>query len=249
MKVQAAALVVAVLFYSLSGMGDEIVTHQKSTTPEKYSAGTPAESVALDPSLKPENPDEYADVYKDMGVVQRKAMKKKGSFLISAYGSFDFSDGPYTMYSLNVNPGYALSDTWEVYLNYAPVFFVSPRQIVSKIESLTLANGQQAGVDAPRPTTAFGAEILWAPMYGKDSFGLRAIVRSDTFLKLGVSDILYDGGGNGLRFILGFGKTFFLGPKCGLRLTVDGGDVQTILDNVKSFQLMALIETGFVFYL
>lgn len=206
---------------------------------------------ALDTGLKPDTPsgnEEIAQVFKDMGVVQRRAMEKGGRFLFSSFGSFDFSDGPYTLYSFNTNPGYAVSDFFEIYANLAPVFVSSARDIVKKVGGLTLANGQTASIVAAKPKTQFGAELLWAPAYGKDSLGLRSIVRSDTFLKLGVGRINYDAG-NGMRFVLGVGKTFFLGKTVGLRGVVNLGHVQTIVDGAKAFRTMALLEAGMMFYL
>src|SRR4051812_16628463 len=89
---------------------------------------------SLDHSLKPTHPSEDVGVFEDMVVVQRKAMQKANRFLLSTYGAFDFSDGPYTMYGFHINPGYALSDFWEIYLNFAPFFVNNARSIVSKLQ-------------------------------------------------------------------------------------------------------------------
>ena len=42
-----------------------------------------AQETPLDKSLAPVDDDSYSNVFKDMGVVQRRAMKKSGKFLIS----------------------------------------------------------------------------------------------------------------------------------------------------------------------
>ena len=90
--------------------------------------------------------------------------------------------------------------------------------------------------------------MIWAPLYGKDSLGVRSIVRSDTFFKFGVMWIMY-GHGDGSRFQLGVGKTYFVGKQVGLRVTASGNYVQTIVDKVKDFTPIFMLEAGVVGYL
>jgi len=191
--------------------------------------------------------EEIASVYKDMGVLQRRAMPKAGRFLISSYGSLDFSDGPYSMYGLNLNPGYAFSDFFEVYLNFVPLYINTARSIVGKVESLTLANGEKATILFSKPKMSYGGELLWAPAYGKDSIGSRRVVRSDTFFKLGASMVKYEDD-SGLRFLLGVGKTFFWPKYFGFRIAAVGSYQQTILDGEKGYRFYAIAEAGVVGY-
>jgi outer membrane beta-barrel protein len=208
-----------------------------------------AADTPLDKNVRPAGEaDEIPNVFRDMGVVQRRAMPKAGRFLFSSYGGFDFSDGPYTNYSLNVNPGYAINDFFEVYFNFAPKFLVMQRSIVDAVRSLTLKNGDRADIVAATPERQLGAELLWAPAYGKDSLGLKMIIRSDTFLKAGVSMVTYDMGSR-MRFVLGVGKTYFLNNSWGVRVCVDYGYLQTYQDNKETTRNMALVEAGAVFYL
>jgi len=202
----------------------------------------------LNKDLLTDRKDNIPAVFRDMGVIQRRAMSKSGKFLLSTFGNFDFSDGPYTNYGLNINPGYAFSDFFEVYLNYAPAFLISPRSIVQIVSELELSNGKRAEIVAGRPQSQIGFDILWAPTYGKDSIGLKKIIRSDTFLKLGFAKVSYDAG-DGNKFQLGVGKTYFLNSFLGLRVSMSLGYVQTIINDRKSYRGMALIDGGFVLYL
>lgn len=202
----------------------------------------------LDKSVRPNDRDEIPNVFRDMGVVQRRAMPKVGRFLISSYGGFDFSDGPYTNYALNVNPGYAVSDFFEIYFNYVPMFFVSPRSIVQTVAELQLANGKAAEIEAAKPVSQMGVELLWAPAYGKDSLGIRTIIRSDTFMKFGYSKVTYDTGESGSKFQVGVGKTYFVSSFLGLRAAVNFGYLETIVQGLKAFRGMALIDGGIVVY-
>ncbi len=208
-----------------------------------YAADAP-----LNKQLEPPPNDEVSNVFRDMGVVQQRAMKKGGRFLFSLYESLDFSDGPYTNYSINLNPGYAISDFFEIYINYVPAFQVSARSIVGLVQNLQLANGATATLVEAKPQSQYGLELLWAPAYGKDSIGIHHVIRSDTFFKLSVGQVNYDTD-TGLRFVLGVGKTYFLTNWLGLRFTVDYDDQQTVLNSVKAFQSFLLIEAGFMFYL
>lgn len=213
-----------------------------------FSASAQTET-PLDRSLRPpmDADTEISPLYREMGVVQRRAMPKDGRFLLSSYGSFDFSDGPYTYYGFNFNPGYAFSDFLEVYLQTTPFFFSSARDIVEKVAALQLNGGARASITAARPKQQYGVEVLWAPLYGKDSMGIKRVLRSDTFFKFGVAQIRYDSD-TGLRFIAGVGKTFFLGRSLGLRVSANATYWQTIVDNVKSFRTIAVLEGGVVGY-
>ncbi len=202
----------------------------------------------LDASVRIGSDDEVSNVFRDMGVVQRKAMRKRGRFLLSTYGTLDFSDGPYTSYSISINPGYAISDFLEIYAQFSPLYIVNKRSIVDLVSSLTLQGGQQATITAARPKYQYGIEVLWAPLYGKDSLGMNTIIRSDTFLKFGASQIQYDTT-RGMGFKLGLGKTFFLGKYMGLRFCIDYGYIQSVVNNEKSFKGVLLSELGVNFYL
>lgn len=215
-------------------------------------SAAPANAQSKNPisdDLKPpeESLDEVAAVYKDMGVLQRPAMSKKGRFLVSSYGSLDFSDGPYSMYGLHVSPGYAISDSFEIYFNFVPLYINSARSIVEKVEGLTLANGQKATILFSKPKMDYGAELLWAPAYGKDSVGSRHVVRSDTFFKVGSSLVQYETT-SGMKFTFGMGKTFFWPKHFGFRIAAMGYYQQTVLDGSKAFRFYANAEAGVVGY-
>ncbi|MBI4924491.1 MAG: hypothetical protein HY843_01090 [Bdellovibrio sp.] len=212
-----------------------------------------AGDLPLDQSLKPEQvfgntQEDISGVFRDMGIVQRKAMNKAKKTLVSTYVGMDFSDGPYSMYGVNMNLGYALSDFFEVYFNFVPAFINSKRSIVDKVGTLTLLNGEKASITMGLAKLQYGAELLWAPLYGKDSLGTRAIVRSDTFIKLGFMLIQYDIG-QGMKFHLGVGKTYFISKWLGFRVAASTNYVQTIVDNVKSFNPALVFELGIIGYL
>ena len=71
---------------------------------------------------------------------------------------------------------------------------------------------------------------------------------SDTFFKFGAAKVKFEND-TGNRFVLGVGKTLFLARWLGLRVCVDYGYMQTIVNEVKSYKSMALVEAGLVFYL
>jgi outer membrane beta-barrel protein len=210
-------------------------------------AGTPAPGqTPLDTHLEPTT-DEKSNLLQDMGVVQKKAMRKRQRFLLSTYLSLDFSDGPYTNYSIHANPGYAFSDFFEMYVSFAPAYLVSPRSIVKRVESLQTPSGGYYTITAERPKSEYGLEFLWAPFYGKDSFGISSIIRSDTFFKLGLTQVKYETV-SGMSYKLGVGKTFFFGQMAGFRFCMDYNYVQTVINSQKSFQTEALAELGLMFY-
>lgn len=199
----------------------------------------------LDKGLAPKTEEEVSNVFREMGVVQKRAMAKSERFLISSYGTLEFSDGPYANYSFHINPGYAISDFFEIYLNFVPFFIRSPRALVDRLRTLT----PPVTVTASRPQMQFGLEALWAPLYGKDSLGISRVIRSDTFIKFGASMTTFEDGQSGLDFKLGAGKTFFVTKSAGFRFCLNWGIGQQIVDQQKSFRNMFLTELGMNFYL
>lgn len=192
--------------------------------------------------------DEVSAVFEDVVVVQRKAKDKARKVLFNVYGSFDFSDGPVTMYGLNTNVGYAISDFWEIYLNFVPAFITNERSIVKKVSSLKLDANTYASIKYAKPVNQTGVELLWAPAYGKDSWGPKSLVRSDTFFKLGVATIKYEDGESGLRYTLVLGKTYFLADWFNLRVGAGMAEVQQVIDNEKDFRNVAILEAGWIYY-
>ena len=203
-------------------------------------------ATGLDETLEPTK-EESSNVFSEMGVVQKKAMRKGGRFLLSSYMALDFSDGPYTSYSLHLNPGFAISDFFEIYASIAPQYFVSPRQIVGIVNGIPVQGGGTYTIVEARPKYEYGIELLWAPLYGKDSFGVSRVIRSDTFLKVGASQVTYDST-TGMSFRLGVGKTFFLGKWLGIRFCLDYDYVQTVIDSKKKYNGLLLTELGTMFY-
>ncbi len=183
-----------------------------------------------------------------MVVVQRKAKEKRNKILFSTYLQFDFSDGPITMYGLNTNFGYAFNDFFEVYLNLVPVFLSEERNIVDRVESLTLQGGGQATLTYAKPEYQYGIEALWLPAYGKDSWGPKQIVRSDTFFKFGAAQILYEDNETGLRFTSAIGKTYFISSYFNFRFAAGVSYLQTIVDAEKDFRTIGILEFGSVYY-
>lgn len=206
-------------------------------------------SRAID-ALKPEFNESYEipELYREMGVVQRKAFVKEGRFLFDSRFSMDFSDGPYTMYAVEVNPGYALGNDWELYANLVPFFISNPRNIVDQISSLRLEDGSQATVDFSLPRFQWGAELVWTPGYGKESILGSFIVRNDTLLKIGAAMTHYEGG-TGLKFSGGIGKSYYLTRFLSYRFLATGAMAQTILNGAKSFGFVAYLQLGMVLYL
>lgn len=204
----------------------------------------------LDPRLKLNNQDEVSAVFEGVVAVQRKAKVKKGAFLFSPLFSFDFSDAPYTQYSLQLNFGYAFSEDFELYLAYSPVFIASERNLSKQIK--TVSNGAFA-IDAEKPESFLGIEVNWIPIYGKDSWGPYNIVRSDTFVNFSYGQITYEQS-QGSKMKLALGKTFFFSEQLNFRVQAGPSFVETFSSTTtnpvtkKETITVGLIETGFVFY-
>jgi hypothetical protein len=203
----------------------------------------------LDKSVAPSKADEIPGVFKNMVVVQRKAKKKANKWLFSPYATLDFSDGPITAYALNTDIGYAISDFWEVYLNAVPYFMTIERPIVQKVKDLgPLANGQLPEITYAKPTSQLGVNVLWLPAYGKESWGAHSIVRSDTFLKMGLSEIMYASHDSGLRAVAQVGKTYYLGNYWNIRVAAGVAYEESIVDGEKNYNWVPVLESGLVYY-
>lgn len=190
---------------------------------------------------------DVSSLFENVVAVQRKALKKAGSFLISPYFSFDFSDSPYTMYGLNLNVGYAPSEFWEIYFNFIPMYITEERNLSKKVRELTLANNQKAEIATEKAKMSYSAEILWSPAYGKDSWGLKGVVRSDTFFSFSLGIIKYEIN-PGLRSKFAVGKTFFISDNFNFRAQAGISILESFTNNVKEMQNLGLLEAGTVFY-
>jgi len=209
---------------------------------------SPATKPVLNKDLDPK--DAFGDVsnlFEDVVAVQRKALKKSNSFLLSPYLSFDFSDSPYTMYALNLNVGYAPSEFWEIYLNYVPYYITQERSLSKKVRELTLVNNMQAEIKTEKAKTSYGVDIFWSPAYGKDSWGLRGVVRSDTFFAISAGMIKYETS-SGLKTKLGVGKTFFIYDEFNFRIQAGVSVLESVTDGKKEMQTVGLLEFGTVYY-
>ena len=195
-----------------------------------------------------EQSDHVAEVYRDMIVVQRKAKNKAGSILFSIFDASEFSDGPDYINGVNISLGYAFSDSFEVYANAVPFFFLQDRPVKKSVASLTLDDGQKAALLSPTPKLQYGLDLYWLPAYGKDSYGPHTIIRSDTFLKLSVNTVQFEVG-QGMRETLGIGKTLFLSPYFNPRFCASIGLHETIINNQKTNSEFGIIELGAVWYL
>jgi hypothetical protein len=205
----------------------------------------------LDQDLKPPEmgTKEINRFFEDVVVVQRRARPKAKKILFNPFFSIDFSDGPTTFYSASLSLGYALSDYWEVYLAGVPYFISNERDIVGRVSQLTLEGGKKASIQYLKPKYQLMAEVLWAPAYGKDSWGPTSIVRSDTFLKVGGGTIFYEEGEQGLRANLSMGKTFFFHDLFNLRVGAGASFIQSIVDHKKQFFFTGIFEFGFICYI
>lgn len=184
-----------------------------------------------------------SEVYRGMVVVQRKAKAKAGHTLLSIVDANEYSVSPGAVNSVDFGLGYAFSDSFEMYANVAAIFYAQD------VGTLQLENGQTAQWVTAIPKFHYGVEMLWLPAYGKDSWGLHTIVRSDTFFKLAVDRVQFSASSGGWREAIGVGKTFFLSRLLNPRIAVSFGIQDSIVNGAKSTLRIGLIELGGVWYL
>lgn len=192
--------------------------------------------------------DSIPPVFKNMVVVQRQAMKKYQKIIFSLYPTLDFSDGPYTMYSLSADLGYGISPYWEIYFSTSPFFIANQRDTVKKIGEAVRESGSNLEIEGAKPKIQYGVAAIWTPIYGKDSWNSRMIIRSDTFFKFFGGMIQYEGNESGYRGNLLMGKTFYSRDLINFRLAAGGSYLQTVLQSQKYSTFVALFEFGLVSY-
>lgn len=227
------------------------VTPQVPNAKPATNSGNSANSknrVSLDRSLEPVVSDEISSLFENIVAVQRKAKVKSGNFLFAPYFSFDFSDSPQTMYAVNLNMGYAAGEFWEVYINYVPAYVSNERSIAKKVRQLpAYPDGTVPVLIFEKPKSSLGIEVNWVPIYGKDSWGPYGIIRSDTFLNLGISQVKFENH-TGYKTKLALGKTFFISDYWNLRLQAGGNFLETFSSDKKEVIVIGLLEGGLVYY-
>lgn len=250
-------LILSIFCNSLS-LWSQVKVIPEPKTNESDSAQAIEDQEALNPEVRLEVGENVSKVFRDMVVVQRKAKNKAKHFLFNPNLGIDFSDGPATLYTMNMNFGYAISDFWEVYVNYAPGFIVNERRIVKMLADQKVYNEggepQTFVMDYAKPKSQLGLEILWAPAYGKDSWGPYTMFRSDTFFKVGYYQVDFpDDKRKGSRYALMGGKTYFAAKYFNVRIAAGLHHMQTFVgfteEDKKKFNTILFIEGGLVFYL
>ncbi len=210
-----------------------------------------SEPVAKPPAQKTYLPEldsdeQLSSIFKDIVVIQRRAVTRSGKFLLGTSFQLDFSDGPKTQYGSSIKLGYGLSEWLEASLVYTPSFVANDRAILKSFQDLDLADGSKASLISPRAKTAYGLEINWIFAYGKDAWGPFSIVRSDTFLRLSGGSTSYDNSASGTDFGLGVGKTFFFSRFFNVRALAGIGSRQTLLGDKKYATFFGYFEPGLI---
>ena len=195
-----------------------------------------------------DDPKSIDTLFKNMIVVQKKAIERKNKFVFDTHLSFDFSDNPKTMYTFSLGAGYALSESFEIGLSFSPYIMSQERATVAAVKKLELSNGDQADLAAPDPKWEATGSLLWIFAYGKDAFGAYSIIRSDTFLKLFASKIQYADSSPGNRMGLLVGKTFFISRSFNFRITAGIARHTSSINEKTQITNTGLIEPGFVWF-
>lgn len=238
MKITKISIYITILFFLLSSQSGA----QTKPAPEAKKKSS------LDRSLEPTVSDEISSLFENVVAVQRKAKVKSGKFLFAPYISIDFSDSPQTMYAMNLNFGYAAGEFFEIYLNYVPSYINNERSISKKVRQLpSYPDGTSPVLYVEKVKNSFGIEVNWVPIYGKDSWGPYGIIRSDTFVNIGLSRINYEVH-SAYKTKLAMGKTWFISDYWNLRLQAGGSFVETYNQEKKEVILIGLLEGGLVYY-
>ena len=252
-------MILNLIFFSLTyGHAQNVAMASDTSNTEVQAAQESEEAEPLNPEVRLEVGENVSKVFRDMVVVQRKAKIKAKHFLFNPNLGIDFSDGPASLYTMNLNLGYALTDFWEVYLNYAPGFIVQERGIVKMLGNLEVYDQNSSvrktiRIDYAKPKTQIGGELLWAPAYGKDSWGPYTMFRSDTFFKVGVYQMDFpELKRKGMRYALMGGKTYFAAKYFNVRIAAGFHHMQTFVgfteEEKNKFNTILFIEGGLVFY-
>jgi hypothetical protein len=206
--------------------------------------------VVLDKKILMDDESKGIDsLFKNMIVVQKKAIERKDKFILFTNFLFDFSDNPKTMYCASVGIGYALLENLELQVSVSPFFISNDRASVKAVRQLQLADGATADLVAPNPTMAITGSAIWVFAYGKDAYGPYSIIRSDTFLKLSYAKIQYKGGLSGGYIAPLLGKTFFISKYFNFRLAAGIAQQTSYINQQVQKTLIGLIEPGFIWFL
>ena len=195
-----------------------------------------------------DDPKGIDTLFKNMIVVQKKAIERKGKFVFDTHMSFDFSDNPKTMYAASLGVGYAFSESFEFGLTFAPYILSQERSTVIAVKKLVLENGDRADLAASDPKWEAGGSLIWIFAYGKDAFGAYSIIRSDTFLKLFVTKIQYLDNSPGGRMGLLLGKTFFISNALNIRISAGIARHTSSINEKTQTTNTGIIEPGLVWF-
>ena len=175
-------------------------------------------------------------LFKNMVVIQKKSIDKKGRFLFDTHLSFDYSDTPKTMTGVVLGLGYSINDSFEVGGSVTPFF-------MSKEKSSLTSNLVMAS-----PKLESSVYLNWFFMYGKEAYGPYRILRSDTFLKFFYSKIQYEDSLSGARIGFYVGKDYYWTKNLVLRLAFGLATQESFINQTSHTSSVALFEPGLVYF-
>lgn len=175
-------------------------------------------------------------LFKNMVVIQKKSIEKKGRFLFDTHFSFDYSDTPKTMTGLVVGVGYSINENWEIGGSITPFF-------MSKNKSDLNTNSEMSA-----PKLESSIYLNWFFMYGKEAYGPYKILRSDTFLKFFYSKIQYEDNFSGGRIGGYVGKDYYWTKNLVLRLAFGLATQSSYINQTSHTSSVALFEPGLVYF-
>lgn len=199
----------------------------------------------LDPKILNEEESKNSDsLFKNMMVMQKKAISKSNRFLFDSNLSFDYSDSPKTMHALNFGIGYSFNEKLELSLRFSPLFLANDRPLfkeTSKTSSVTLV--------ANKPKSLMGLNINYQLAYGKDALSFNNILRSETFLRMFYNQIAFESSKSGSQMGIGIGKSFFINKNLGFRFSVSYVYSSFFINDESLSTNAAIIEPGLVLFL
>ncbi len=175
-------------------------------------------------------------LFKNMVVIQKKSIDKKGRFLFDTHLSFDYSDTPKTMTGLVLGVGYSLNDNFEIGGTITPYFMSKEKSDLAN--NLVMAS----------PKLESSVYLNWFFMYGKEAYGPYRILRSDTFLKFFYSKIQYADSLSGTRIGFYIGKDYYWTKNMVIRLAFGLASQESFINQTSHSSTVALFEPGLVYF-
>lgn len=178
-------------------------------------------STKQSPDVEKKLEDEKIETFSDLGklapfsqvsIIQKRYMPKTGRLQLFAGLNYLANDPWYWGMGMSFRAGYFFTEQWGVEANYAGLSLTEKDSVKSLSTEHAVTANSLIGTKS-----YLGADLVWAPVYGKMSLVNRKIIPFDMYFSVGAGSTTTSDSQNPGTFRVGTGQIFAISKNMGFR--------------------------------